>query len=84
VHFRVVALVGFFQANSCLLCFVELPFRSAYKRWKRGEVTHAQPDRMAMLEAAGFGQLYPDLQGKNNAHSEDNDHEKHPESDEHD
>jgi hypothetical protein len=39
---------------------------------------------MAMLEAAGFGQLYPDLQGKNNAHSEDNDHEKHPESDEHD
>ncbi|KAG7368636.1 helicase domain protein [Nitzschia inconspicua] len=36
--------------------------KSSYKKWKRGEITHAQPDRMAMLEAAGFGKLYPHLQ----------------------
>jgi hypothetical protein len=37
-------------------------YRSFYKRWKKGEITHAQPDRMALLEAAGFDKLYPELQ----------------------
>lgn len=51
-----------------MLCIFQ---RIAYKSWKQGEATDAQPDRMALLEAAGFDTLYADIDAEF-ARNEDN------------